>query len=177
MKIIALSGSLRSGSFNTAILETIKDRIPEGIDFEIADYAEIPLYNGDIDGDEKPDAVNKLNEQLRNADALVIATPEYNYSVPGVLKNALDWVSRPAFNSVLKDLPVAIISSSMAFTGGVRAQQHLKTILSGTLSRVLPIPEVVIASAHTIIQDGRVTDETTLKFLDGLIQSVKKEIA
>lgn len=169
MKILGISGSLRAGSFNTAVLKTMAGRTPDGVTMTVADISEIPLYNGDLDGDTPPAAVTAFKQAVEAADALIIATPEYNYSVPGVLKNALDWASRPAFNSVLKDKVTGIVSASMAPTGGVRAQAHLKTVLSGTLSPLVQIPEVMLASAHTLIEDGIVTDDRTLKYLDRLL--------
>lgn len=172
MNIIGISGSLRKGSLNTAILKTMMDRAPEGVQMTLAEIGDIPHYNGDLDVDGGPKVVKSFKEKIANADALIIATPEYNYSVPGVLKNALDWASRPAFNSVLKDKKVVVLSSSMAFTGGVRAQQTLKYILSGTLSNVVNMPEVVVGAAHTVIENGKINDETTLKFLDGVFEAL-----
>lgn len=172
MNIVGISGSLRKESHNTAILKTMMERTPNGVQMTLAEIGDIPLYNGDIDVDGGPDTVKAFKEKIANADALIIATPEYNYSIPGVLKNALDWASRPAFKSVLKDKKVAVLSSSMGFTGGVRAQQSLKYILSGTLSDIVRMPEVVVGAAHTVIEDGKVTNETTLKFLDQIFEEL-----
>ncbi len=113
--------------------------------------------------------VENLKMQISKADALVIATPEYNYSVSGALKNAIDWVSRPAYKSVLKHKPTAVLSASMAFTGGVRAQAHLKAILSGTLTTLIPAPEAVIGSVQNLVNDGVLTDTTTRQRLDKLL--------
>lgn len=173
MKILGISGSLRKGSFNTAILKTMQSRYSDNIEFEIADLSDIPLYNSDLDGDNPPEAVKRFKIAIENADALIIATPEYNYSLSGVLKNAIDWASRPAFKSPLKDKHVGIISSSMGFTGGVRAQQHLKTVLLGTLSNVVSMPEIVIGGIHNQIKDGVLADENTLKYLDGLVDTLR----
>lgn len=176
MKILGISGSLRKGSFNTAILKTMQTRYSGDVEFEIADLSEIPLYNGDLDGDNPPETVTKFKAAIEKADALIMATPEYNYSVTGVLKNAIDWASRPAFKSPLKDKHIGIISSSMGFTGGVRAQQHLKTILLATLSNVIPMPEIVIGGIHNQIKDGILIDENTLKYLDGLVEKLKTTV-
>lgn len=171
MNILAISGSLRADSLNTAALKTLMDMAGDDLKITLADLSAIPLFNGDIE--EEPDSVLAFKQAIEAADALIIATPEYNYSIPGMLKNAIDWASRPAFNSVLKDKKVALISASMAFTGGVRAQQHLKVILSGTLSEVIPMPEVLLASAHTLVTDGRVSDERTKGFLAKLLDAVR----
>jgi chromate reductase len=172
MIILAISGSLRSGSLNTAVLRTLQHRAPGGTQIDMADLKRIPLYDDDIESEQLPDSVTVFKSAIQAADALIIATPEYNYSVTGVLKNAIDWASRPAYQSVLKGKVVGIVSASPAFTGGVRAQQHLKTILSGTLSRVVNHPEVLVASAHKVIEDGLVTDQRTLGQLDGLFNAV-----
>lgn len=160
MKIIGISGSLRVGSLNTRLLQAAQQEVAEGATLELASFADIPLYNEDIDGDVKPDAVTALKEIVASADGLLIATPEYNYGIPGGLKNALDWLSRPAFKSVLAHKPVAIMSSSKAPTGGVRAQGQLKLILSGVLAEVYPAPEFMLAQAHQAFADsGRLIDE------------------
>ena len=175
MKILAISGSLRAESFNTAILKTMADRAPDGVTVELADISDLPFYNQDLDVEGGPDVVRAFKAAIADAGAIVIATPEYNYSVPGVLKNAIDWASRPGYNSVLKGKHVGIVSASMAGTGGARAQQHLKTILSATLSHVYAAPEVIVAQAHNVIKNGQVADDTTLKYLDRLLSGLVAE--
>lgn len=173
MKILGISGSLREASLNSLLLRTMQARAPERVTVEIADLSAIPLYNEDLEDESGgPAAVADFKSAIEEADALIIATPEYNYSIPGVLKNALDWASRPGFESVLKHKPVGIISASPAFTGGVRAQHHLKAVLAGTLSYVVPMPEVAVPTAHKVVTDGEITDERTLRHLDGLLGSV-----
>jgi chromate reductase len=163
--LLGISGSLRKGSYNTATLRALAELMPAGARLDIIDIADIPLYNGDLDGDSKPPAVVRLKERITQVDGLVLATPEYNYSVSGVLKNVIDWVSRPAFASVLKGKPTAMVSASMAATGGVRAQQHLKVILAGCLTPIFLYGEVLVGAAQTRFTDGRLTDEGTRKFL------------
>lgn len=173
MKILGISGSLREASINTLLLRTIQLRAPERTTFDIADLSSIPLYNEDLEDESGgPAVVADFRTAIDEADALIIATPEYNYSIPGVLKNALDWASRPAFESVLKHKVIGIVSASPAFTGGVRAQQHLKSVLAGTLSYVVPMPEVVVPAAHTLVSGGDITDERTLRHLDDLLGKV-----
>ena len=172
MNILAISGSLRAGSFNTAILRTMAERAPDGVDITIADISVLPFYSEDEDVDGGPQVVQAFKADIAGADALLIATPEYNYSMPGVLKNAIDWASRPGYKSVLKGKLVGILSASMAGTGGARAQQHLKAVLAATLSDVFVTPEVVVAQAQNMVSDGRVEDERTLKYLDRLMQGL-----
>ena len=175
MKILAISGSLREGSFNTAMLNALAERTPDGVTLELADIGTLPFYNEDKDVDGGPEVVRAFKAKIAEADALLIATPEYNYSLPGVLKNAIDWASRPGYKSVLKDKHVGIVSASMAGTGGARAQQHLKTTLLATLARVYAAPEVTVPRAQDVVKDGRVTDDTTLKYLDRLLKGLVAE--
>ncbi|HEY5672819.1 MAG TPA: NADPH-dependent FMN reductase [Malonomonas sp.] len=161
MKILAISGSLRQASYNTQLLKLAGRCMPDRVDFSLYTCGALPLYNQELDGADKPAAVQELLERIDAADGLLIATPEYNYSVPGVLKNAIDWASRPAFRSVLKGRPTAIISASMSGLGGIRAQIHLKQILGGTLTPVFPAADFLVSTAHQVFSaDGGVTDAT-----------------
>ncbi|MGB3608948.1 MAG: NADPH-dependent FMN reductase [Cellvibrio sp.] len=160
MKLIAISGSLRKGSFSTALLRAAEQELPEGTAMELVSIADIPVYNEDLDGEDKPAAVTRLKEAVAAADGLLIATPEYNYSLPGGLKNALDWLSRPAFKSVLAHKPAAIMSVSKGPTGGVRAQAQLKQVLAAVLAETYPAPELMVPVAHEVFSDaGALTDE------------------
>lgn len=173
MKILGISGSLRAGSFNTALLKVAAELAQKaGVKFEIYDISDIPFYNSDLDADNKPDAVVKFNAAIKNADGLLFSTPEYNYSIPGVLKNAIDWASRPGFNAALTKKPCGIVSASMSTLGGARAQIHLRDILFGTLSPVHLAAEFLLASAHKAFdENGKLTDQKTEEFLDKYIQS------
>jgi len=155
----------------------MQGRCSAEVEMVLAEISNLPHYNADLDVGDGPPSVIAFKKAVADADALIIATPEYNYSVPGVLKNAIDWASRPAYNSVFKGKVVGIVSASMAFTGGVRAQQHLKAILTGTLSHVVALPEISIPGAQNMITEGRITDERTLKHLDGLLDSVQSAFA
>lgn len=168
MKVVAISGSLRQESFNTALLSAAREFFLPNLEWVEADIASIPLYNQDLDG-AKPASVALLLDQIAAADALVIATPEYNYGIPGGLKNAIDWLSRPAYRSVLAHIPTLIMSASMSATAGVRAQGQLKQVLAGTLTPVFPCPEFAIASAHTCFSDGKLTDQETQQKLQQLV--------
>jgi chromate reductase len=126
-----------------------------------ADIGQLPHFNSDIQGDP---SVLHLIQQVSSADGVVIVTPEYNYSVPGPLKNALDWASRPAMQSCFKGKPVFVISLSAGATGGVRAQSHLKYILNGMLAQVYTTPEVVVPHALKSVEDGIFKNEDIVNF-------------
>ncbi len=162
LKILGLSGSLRKDSTNTALLRAAAELAPDGVSLDLYDYRDVPLYDGDLP---EQGSVEALKAAIGAADAVLIATPEYNYSVSGVLKNAIDWASRPAYESVFRNKPTGVVSAAASFAGGARAQQHLKTILLGMGTPVFPWPELLVAGAHKKFTDGKLTDETTAKFL------------
>ncbi len=141
--ILGFSGSLRQASFNTATLHAAQELKPPGMEIEIFDLALIPLYNGDVETAGYPPAVEQFKERIRASQGVLIVTPEYNYSISGVLKNALDWASRPLKDNPLARKPVAIMGAGGMF-GTVRAQLHLRQILVELNSYVLAKPEVMI---------------------------------
>ncbi|MCB1917442.1 MAG: NAD(P)H-dependent oxidoreductase [Rhodocyclaceae bacterium] len=170
MKILGISGSLRRDSYNTRLLKVAGTMLGEGSGLEIFDLGELPMYRVELDGDAKPAPVQALLQAIGSADALLIATPEFNYSIPGVLKNAIDWASRPAFDSVLRGRPSAILSASPSTLGGVRAQIHLRDILTGTLTPVYPSPDFLLASAHKAFDEsGGFADAASADFLQGFL--------
>ncbi len=155
MRVLGLSGSLRSGSLNSALLRAAAERLPAGAELvEFERLAAIPPYDEDADTEPAPDAVRALREAIRGADAVLIATPEYNHSIPGQLKNALDWASRPAGQSALNGKPAAAIGASKSMFGGVWAQAELRKVLGAMGGRVveadLPVPH-----AHEHLVEGR----------------------
>ena len=157
---LGISGSLRKGSYNTMLLKAALGVVPEGITTETADISDLPLYNEDLLISNYPASALRLKEQIRKADALVIATPEYNYSVPGVLKNAIDWVSRPPKDSPFFNKPLAILGASTGFLGTARSQYHLRQICVGLNIQVLNRPEIMVgAAASKFDADGNFTDE------------------
>lgn len=162
IRILGVSGSHRSGGFNLGLLGAAAELAPEGASITPYDYRDIPLYDPDA---EEPESVGRLKSAIADADAVLIATPEYNFSIPGVLKNALDWVSRPAAACPLKGKPVAVVSASAGFVGGARGQQHVKVILLALGSEVFPFPELLVGSAAERFEDGRLTDPKTREFL------------
>jgi chromate reductase len=172
MNVLGLCGSLREGSFNARLMASAGRRLEAaGVTFSTHPLGDIPLYNGDLDGEDKPAAVEALRGAIDAADALLIVSPEYNYSVPGVLKNALDWVSRPAFQSVLKDRPTALLSASMSTIGGARMQAHLRNVLAGTLTPVYGAPEFLLATAQQAFdENGELADGNTADRLDAYLR-------
>lgn len=161
--ILGISGSLRKGSNSTAILNTLAARQWEGATLKAHDISQVPLYNADLDGDDKPAAVESLKNAIALADGLLLVSPEYNYGTSGVLKNALDWASRPGYQSVLKHKPTVIITSSPGGVGGARAQEQLRKTLFACLAILVPGPEVAIPAVHEKLTDGALTDEKSLK--------------
>ncbi|MEJ8572027.1 NADPH-dependent FMN reductase [Microbaculum marinum] len=170
-KLLCISGSLRSESFNTAVLETIVDKLDGRATCERFDIGTVPHYNADLDTDPALPEVKALKDAIAAADGVVIVTPEYNYSIPGVLKNALDWASRPGYQSVLKDKPVFIATVSGGGTGGVRCQAHLKNVLAAVLAQTFVCPEVAVPTAGQKIENGRLTDETSIKLVMTAVDS------
>lgn len=162
VRILAFAGSLRERSFNRALLVNSQRLAPEGMEIAIHDLREIPLYNMD-DESHFPASVVAFKDAIRAADGVLIATPEHNFSFPGVLKNALDWASRPPSDGVFADKPVILQSASTGWAGGLRAQLALKQVLGFFPMRVMHFPEVVVGAGHTKFdEDLNLTDELAL---------------
>jgi chromate reductase len=172
MHILGISGSLRQGSLNTAALRACASLLPEGVTLSLADLSEVPLYNEDIRTQGLPSSVQQLREQIKAADAIVIATPEYNYSFPGVLKNAIDWASRPP-DQPFDGKPIALIGATPGGLGTSRAQYHLRQVFIYLNGHVLNRPEVMISAAPTKFDnDGKLTDESTAENLRKLLAAL-----
>lgn len=170
MKILAITGSLRKASLNTELLEAMRDMAPGGMEIEIARLDGIPLYDGDDeDANGKPGAVTILDARIKAADGVIIATPEYNFSIPGVLKNATDWLSR--HSAPFKHKPVGIVGASQGPVGTARAQYHLRQNLQGMEALVMPKPEVFVGQAQDKLKDGKLTDPATKKVIAGWLDS------
>jgi chromate reductase len=152
MTILGLAGSLRAGSLNAQLLRLAAEELPEGVELEIYDgLADVPAYDEDLQGF-VPDAVSALKDAIADADAVLIATPEYNGSIPGFLKNALDWVSRPIAESPMRGKPVAVIGASPGQFGAIWAQRELKKVLGIMGARVLDV-ELAVAKADRRLAD------------------------
>lgn len=155
MRVLGISGSLRRDSLNTALLRAAAERLPAGVDLITFDrLRDIPPFDEDLESDVAPSAVAELREAMRSADAVLIATPEYNHSLPGQLKNALDWASRPAGKSALNGKPAAAIGASKSMFGGVWSQAELRKVLAAMGARVID-EELPVANAHELLVDGR----------------------
>lgn len=162
-KILFITGSLRAASASRATTRALIAMVGARAQCDTADIAALPHYNADVTDNA---AVAAFVAQVGAADGVVFVTPEYNYSVPGVLKNAIDWASRPAFASVFVGKPCAVVSVSGGAMGGVRAQGHLKYILNGLLADIWPCKEIAVAMANTKVEDGILKDDATLAFAE-----------
>ena len=170
--ILAFAGSLRKGSYNKALIRAAVELAPKNVTMEVFDLEGIPPFNQDLENS-PTQRVKEFKEKIRNADALLIATPEYNYSIPGVLKNSLDWASRPYQENVLKGKSVAIMSASTGRFGGARAQYQLRQTFIMPNMYVVNQPEVMLASAaENVDATGRLTNEQTRALIRQLIEAL-----
>lgn len=172
LKILGFAGSLRVGSYNKALLRAATNLLPENATVEIFDLDGIPPFNQDLEMN-MPEKVIEFKSKIRESDAILIATPEYNYSVPGVLKNAIDFASRPYGDNPFDDKPVAIMSASIGMLGGARAQYHLRQMFVFLNMHAVNGPEVIVTSAQNKFDaSGKLIDENTSKFLEQLLQNL-----
>lgn len=174
MRILAFAGSLRRDSYNKALVNTARELAPEGVDVEIFELAGIPLFTQDEESD-MPERVRLFKKKIEEADAILIATPEYNRSVSGVLKNAIDWASRPPGKNSFNDKPVAIMGATGGqLIGTYGAQTHLRDILAYLNAHVLEKPQLFIAGASEKISNGKVIDDATRELIVELVRSLEK---
>lgn len=171
--VLGISGSLRRASFNSGLLRAAADLLPEGMSLEIFDLASIPLYNADGDGGAAPEPVRHFKARIAAADALLIATPEYNHSIPGVLKNAIDWASRPPKDSPFNDKPLAIMGAGGG-SGTIRAQAHLRQIAAGLNMLALNRPSLFIRQSWEKFDpaSGDLHDEATRESVRALLEAL-----
>ena len=173
MKIVAISGSLRKASFNTALLNAARELAPDGMDIHIEGLSEIPPYDADLQAQGFPASVQRLADQIRDADAVLIATPEYNYSIPGVLKNAIDWVSRVE-TQPFEGKAIAIMGASMGNLGTSRSQYHLRQVFVFLNGMIMNRPEVFVGTAHERFDTGgELSDQGTRDFLAEYLRAVQ----
>jgi chromate reductase, NAD(P)H dehydrogenase (quinone) len=175
LRVLGIAGSLRKASYNRALLRAALELAPEGLQLEIYEgLGDIPVYNGDVEAQGFPEPVVRLKEAIRAADALLIATPEYNGGVPGMLKNAIDWASRPPKETPLRGKPVALMGASPGMLGTARAQTALRQSFIFLQMPAMPAPEVLVARAHEKIDsEGRLSDETTRQHLRQFLEAVR----
>jgi chromate reductase len=178
MKILGISGSLRQGSYNTSLLRVAAGLLPDDVQFEVwGGLKEVPPYDEDDDTDEAPAAVAAFREAIAGADAVLIATPEYNSSVPGQLKNAIDWASRPLATNPFRNKPVAVVGASTGAFGAVWAQAEVRKVLAATGARVVE-GEVAVGHAPTRFDEaGRLVDENLLEELQEVVAILVAEAA
>lgn len=178
IKVLGICGSLRKESYNKKLLHEAIKLVPETMQIEIAEIGDLPLFNQDLEAS-PPEPVLRFREQVKNADALLLVTPEYNYSISAVLKNALEWGSRPYGAAVMNGKPVAIMGASTGMMGTGRAQYHLRQICVQINMYPLNKPEVIITFVKEKFDEkGNLTDEKTRtkikELLDGLVVWIKK---
>jgi chromate reductase len=178
MRVLGIPGSLRSGSYNRALLQAARELAPVGMEIVDFDLHELPFYDGDVEAAGDPEPVTAFKEAIRSADALLIATPEYNRGVPGVLKNAVDWASRPPLGSPLTGKPVAIMGASTGLGGTARAQEQLRAALEFSRANVLAQPEVLVPEAYLRFdEEGRLVDEEARSQLAELLAALADRYA
>lgn len=173
--ILGISGSGRSGSFNSALLEAARGLLPEGAVLETYDVSRFPLYNTDLEG-ATPFSVKRFKEKLRESDAVLLSTPEYNHSVSAVMKNAIEWGNRPWGDNSWDGKPAAIMSASTSLIGGARAQEHLRQIMVDLNMHPLNQPQVLVGKAHekfssTLLLTDKTTEELLRAILGQLVES------
>jgi len=178
MNILGISGSIRTGSYNKAILLKAKELLPENVEMAIHDLNQLPLYDDTLAAENPPESVLAFRQAITQADGLLIASPEYNYSMTGVLKNALDWAATNTMSNILSDKTVAIMGASRTMFGSVRAQLHLRQVLHAVNAKVIRKPEVFISRAQDhITDDSIITDEKIISRIKDLVNTLIQEIS
>ena len=174
VNVLGFAGSLRKASFNRMLLNAAVGLAPDGMTIDTYELDLIPAYNGDVEAQGDPDAVAEFKDAIRRADAILVVTPEYNYGVPGMLKNAIDWASRPPGKAVLNGKPAAIMGATPGAFGTTRAQHQLRQSFVFTQTYAVLQPEVLVAKAHEKFDpEGRLTDEPTRKFVRQLLEALQ----
>jgi len=170
--VVGFAGSLRRGSYNRALLRAATELAPSALHIVIHELDGIPLYNGDVEAAGAPSSVVELRDAIRTAEGLLIATPEYNHGVPGVLKNTIDWLSRPPRDSVLNGKVAAVMGASPGMTGTARGQSQLRQAFAFTNTYALLQPEVLVGRAHEKFDaDGHLVHQATRDFLATFLQN------
>ena len=177
LTITGIAGSLRRDSYSQAVLRGLAAELPSGTLYRPLDIGLLPHYNQDFDGAASPDTVTSARAQVAASDAVLIVTPEFNHGLPGVLKNALDWLSRPAFTGCFVGKPVLFASIGTHGLGGVRAQHQLRETLSAMLCRMAPLKELVVPMVAEKLQDGALFDAPTRAHLAQALESFLAEFS
>lgn len=172
VNILGFAGSLRKGSYNRALLRAAAELVPKDAKLEVFDLEGIPPFNQDLEAS-MPEKVKEFKAKIKSSDAILIATPEHNYSIPGVLKNAIDWASRPYGDNSFEGKPVAIMSASTGMLGGARAQYHLRQVFVFLNMHPINRPEVFVTfAAQKFDEKGRLTDEKAKELIKGLLEAL-----
>ncbi len=169
LRIVGMAGSLRNDSYCKIILNSLAEMLPSGSEFSNLDIGALPYYNQDFDTPTGPSEVHQARDLIASADAVLIVVPEFNHGIPGVLKNTLDWLSRPAFTSCMVGKPVMFVTLSPGALGGVRAQYQMRETLAAMLCKLDPLPEVAITFVGQKISEGQLTDEVTRTFTQKIL--------
>lgn len=173
LRVLGFAGSLRTGSYNRMLLQAAQELTPERISISTFDLSPIPLYNYDVEQQGDPDPVAAFKQQIAAAEALLIVTPEYQQGIPGVLKNALDWASRPPGESPMQGKTVAIMGASPGMTATARAQTQLRQVLTYNNCQAVLRPEVLVGRAHEKFDEqGQLNDEVTTKLIRQLLDNL-----
>jgi chromate reductase len=173
IKLVGVSGSLRKQSYNSGALRMIPSILPEGVEFEIADISKLPFYNADVEQIGLPEAVQAFRGQVSTADALIFAVPEYNFSIPGILKNALEWLSRPP-NPPANAKPAAVFGASVSPLGTARGQFHFRHVAVSLNMMMVNVPHVDIVNAKAKFDSqGQLSDQASLDSLRQLLIELK----
>ncbi len=171
--LVGISGSLRKGSYNTALLKAALELLPEGVTAEIADFSAVPVYNADLDTGARPEPVRAFRETLAGAQAILIVSPEYNYSIPGGLKNAIDWASRGP-DAPLLHKPVALMGATPGMWGTVRMQLAFKPVFQFLDMKQVVKPEVLVADASGKFDaEGRLIDGKTIDLVQRALVALR----
>jgi len=175
LRILGLAGSLRRASYNRGLIRAASEAAPSGLVIGAFDLADVPMYNQDVEDAGEPGPVVALKHAIAEADALLVATPEYNHGVPGVLKNAIDWASRPRLTSPLRDKSVAVMGASPGRGSTARAQAQLRDAFVFTGACVMPLPELLVGTAASRFDDdGNVTDPELRESLMELMEALRQ---
>jgi chromate reductase, NAD(P)H dehydrogenase (quinone) len=172
-RILALAGSLRQGSYNRGLLRAAEELAPDWVEVQFFDIGTLPFFNEDLEAAGDPEAVRRFKGAISNANAVLIATPEYNGAVPGVLANAIDWASRPTGRSVLRNKPVAVMGAVLGKSGSANAQAALRGVLSRVGAVVVPDPQVLVPQASRLFDEQvNLRDEDTREEIRQLVEAV-----
>ncbi len=172
-RILALAGSLRQGSYNRGLLRAAEELAPDWVKVRFFDIGTLPFFNEDLEDAADPEVVRQFKEAISNANAVLIATPEYNGAVPGVLANAIDWASRPTGRSVLRNKPVAVMGAVLGKSGSANAQAALRGVLSRVGAVVVPDPQVLVPHASKLFDEQvNLRDEDTREEVRQLVEAV-----